>query len=61
MKTPLLKKQIVKIFQKYGLPVATFLLVKDVKLDTREESKIEENNKEIKQWKRIEVLKDYRF
>ena len=43
------------------LPIATFLLVKDVKLDTREESKIEENNKEIKQWKRIEVLKDYRF
>ncbi len=43
------------------LPVATFLLVKDVKLDTREESNIEENNKEIKQWKRIEVLKDYRF
>ncbi|MDA9697484.1 MFS transporter [Candidatus Pelagibacter sp.] len=43
------------------LPVATFLLVKDVKLDTREESKIEENNKEIKQWKRMEVLKDYRF
>ncbi len=45
----------------FVLPVATFLLVKDVKLDTREESKIEENNKEIKQWKRIEVLKDYRF
>ena len=43
------------------LPVATFLLVKDVKLDTREESKIEENYKEIIQWKRIEVLKDYRF
>ena len=43
------------------LPVATFLLVKDIKLDTREESKIEENNKEIKQWRRIEVLKDYRF
>jgi len=43
------------------LPFATFILVKDVKLDTREESKIEENNKEIKQWKRIEVLKDYRF
>ena len=43
------------------LPVATFFLVKDVKLDTREESKVEENNKEIKQWKRIEVLKDYRF
>ena len=43
------------------LPVATFLLVKDVKLETREETKIEENNKEIKQWERIEVLKDYRF
>ncbi len=43
------------------LPAATFILVKEVKLDTREESKIEENNKEIKQWKRIEVLKDYRF
>jgi len=43
------------------LPVATFFLVKDVKLDTREESKVEENIKEIKQWKRIEVLKDYRF
>ena len=43
------------------LPVATFILVKEIKLDTREESKIEENNKEIKQWKRIEVLKDYRF
>ena len=43
------------------LPVATFFLVKDVKLDTREESKVEENIKEIKHWKRIEVLKDYRF
>ncbi len=43
------------------LPVATFILVKEVKLDTREESKVEENNKEVKQWKRIEVLKDYRF
>ena len=43
------------------LPVVTFLLVKEVKLDTREETKIEEKNKEIKQWKRIEVLKDYRF
>ncbi len=43
------------------LPAATFILVKEIKLDTREESKIKENNKEIKQWKRIEVLKDYRF
>ncbi len=43
------------------LPIATFILVKEVKLDTREDTKIEENNKKIKQWKRIEVLKDYRF
>ena len=43
------------------LPVATFILVKEIKLDTREDSKIEENNREIKQWRRIEVLKDYRF
>ena len=43
------------------LPTATFILVKDVTLDTREETKIDESNKEIKQWSRIEVLKDYRF
>ena len=43
------------------LPVATFILVKDIKLDTREEFKVDEINKKIKQWKRIEVLKDYRF
>ncbi|MDC0234451.1 MFS transporter [Candidatus Pelagibacter sp.] len=43
------------------LPIATFILVKEVKLDSREEFKLEESIKEIKQWKRIEVLKDYRF
>ncbi len=43
------------------LPIATFILVKEVKLDTREDSKIKERNREIKQWRRIEVLKDYRF
>ncbi len=44
------------------LPLASYILVKDVKLDTREgnQNKIlkEEN---IKNWKRIEVLRDYRF
>ena len=44
------------------LPITAYALVRNVKLDTREDS----NNKseilrEIKQWKRIEVLKDYRF
>ncbi|MDC0326835.1 MFS transporter [Candidatus Pelagibacter sp.] len=51
----------ISIFVILVLPIATFILVKEVKLDTREESKLEESNKEIKQWKRIEVLKDYRF
>ena len=44
------------------LPVASYILVKDVKLDTREGSQnkiLKEEN--IKNWKRIEVLGDYRF
>ncbi len=44
------------------LPLASYILVKDVKLDTRESNqneKLKEDN--IKNWKRIEVLKDYRF
>ena len=43
------------------LPVISYVLVKDVKLDTREISSNTESNKEIRQWTRIEVLKDYRF
>jgi len=44
------------------LPIVSFFLVKNVNLDSRETS-INENKKikNIKQWKRIEVLKDYRF
>ena len=44
------------------LPLASYFLVKDVKLDTRESNqneKLKEDN--IKNWKRIEVLGDYRF
>ena len=44
------------------LPLASYILVKDVKLDTREVSQnkiLKEEN--IKNWKRIEVLGDYRF
>ena len=44
------------------LPLASYILVKDVKLDTRESNqneKLKEDN--IKNWKRIEVLQDYRF
>jgi len=45
------------------LPITSFLLIKKLKLHSRETSvedkKIAESN--IKQWKRSEVLKDYRF
>ena len=44
------------------LPIVTFLLVKNIKLDSRESSNLNTKNiKNIKQWKRSEVLKDYRF
>ena len=44
------------------LPLISFYLVKNVNLDSRENLINEEKNqKEIKQWKRIEVLKDYKF
>ena len=44
------------------LPMASFILIKNLNFDSREE--IKENDykeKDIFQWKRIEVLKDYRF
>jgi MFS family permease len=44
------------------IPFFSFLLVKKLKLDSREVSKKNEvNNNNIKQWKRSEVIKDYRF
>ena len=44
------------------LPITAYALVRNVKLDTREESNnTSETQRVIKQWKRIEVLKDYRF
>ncbi len=42
------------------LPIASYLLVKEVKLSSREGENQDEDNK-IKQWKRSEVIKDYRF
>ncbi len=44
------------------LPSASFFLIKKLDFDTREQ--VDSNDlkkKEIKQWNRIEVLKDYRF
>jgi MFS family permease len=45
----------------FFLPITSFLLIKNLNLDSREVSN--ENIKEIniKQWKRVEVIKDYRF
>ena len=44
------------------LPVTAYTLVRNVRLDTREDSsKKDQTRRETKQWKRIEVLKDYRF
>ena len=44
------------------LPIITFSLVKNIKLDSREALNISDIKiKKIKQWKRTEVLKDYRF
>ena len=44
------------------LPLASFFLIKKLDFDTREQVNTNDSDmKEIKQWKRIEVLKDYRF
>ena len=44
------------------LPVASYLLVKNLNLDSRETGSDEIRvNENIKQWTRLEVLKDYRF
>jgi len=44
------------------LPISSFILIKNLNFDSREETKDKEHGeKDIKQWKRAEVLKDYRF
>ena len=44
------------------LPITSFILIKNLNFDSREEVKEKEHKeKDIFQWKRIEVLKDYRF
>ena len=43
------------------LPIVNYVLIRDIKLDTRENDKNSKIIKKIKQWKRNEVLKDYRF
>ena len=52
----------ISIFVIVVLPIITFSLVKNIKLDSRETINLNDvKTKEIKQWKRSEVLKDYRF
>ena len=44
------------------LPIVSFFLVKDLNLNSREKSENDEYKEEnIKQWRRREVIKDYRF
>ncbi len=44
------------------LPITSYTLIKNLNFDSREEVKeTEHKEKDIFQWKRIEVLKDYRF
>jgi predicted MFS family arabinose efflux permease len=43
------------------LPIASFLLIKNLNLDSREANNENIKEVEIKQWKRREVIKDYRF
>jgi predicted MFS family arabinose efflux permease len=44
------------------LPAASYFLVNNLKLDSRENSDNREfKDDKIKQWKRIEIIKDYRF
>ncbi|MFL2888699.1 MAG: MFS transporter [Candidatus Pelagibacter sp.] len=44
------------------LPITSFVLIKKLNFESREETNDQDvSNRKIKQWKRIEVLKDYRF
>ena len=46
----------------FFLPIVSFFLVKNLRLESREiDNEINKSIKKIKDWKRIEVLKDYRF
>ena len=52
----------ISIFILIFLPFISFTLVRNLDFDSREsEDKKKSEKKEIRQWKRIEVIKDYRF
>ena len=50
----------ISILVLFFLPIVSFFLIKKLDFKSREETN-ENNPKNIKQWKRIEVIKDYRF
>ena len=53
---------IISLFVLIFLPVSSYLLVKNINLDSREKTDDDEFKEEnIKQWTRKEVIKDYRF
>ncbi len=52
----------ISIFVLIFLPFTSFVLIKNLNFDSREETNEKKSKeKEIRQWKRIEVLKDHRF
>ena len=52
----------ISIFILIFLPIVSFTLIKNLNFDSREEvADKDSEKKEIKNWTRIEVLKDYRF
>ena len=57
------KSKLLSLLVLIFLPLASFTLVKQLKLDSREKSleNTKSENLNIKQWTRLEVLKDYRF
>ena len=53
---------IISIITIVFLPLVSYALVKNINFDSREiTGKKEFNEKNIKQWKRVEVIKDFRF
>ena len=53
---------IISIIVLIFLPLTSFILVKNLNFDSREETKDNTiNDDNFKQWKRVEVIKDYRF
>ena len=53
---------VISLLVLFFLPIASYFLVKNITLDSREKNHDNEiKDENIKQWKRKEVIKDYRF